>query len=161
MLIVALAIGLVFATAPDAKAVTATEKQAFLELVKTLPTRGEFFTDQAVETAAPHTRILLALTEQDVAQDDLYPFLALSRQLVDRKEPREYGVKHFGTIAHPTIKLFWAAVLFDEKAASAELVKYLRAALASREQSKVLAEMLGPNFEDFRKRLRASPIGEQ
>jgi hypothetical protein len=40
---------------------------------------------------------------------------------------------------------------------SPELVKFLRDALESRDQSKTLDEMLGPEFEDFRKRVRNYP----
>src|SRR5262249_25955990 len=95
---------LALAAAPSQaeKEVTAAEKKAFLELLAKLPTKGEFFTDEAVQKAAPHTRVLLALTEKDVGKNDIYPFLALSRGLLDRKEQREYGVKYFVKIAHPT-----------------------------------------------------------
>ena len=137
------------------KKVTATEKKAFLELLAKLPTMGEFFTDEAVRKAFPHTRVLLALTPKDVEKyDNIYPFLALSRGLLGHKEQREFGVKHFSTIAHPEIKLFWGTVLFDEKAASPEIVTFLRAALESKEQSKLLSEMLGPSFEDFKKQVK-------
>ena len=44
--------------------------------------------------------------------------------------------------------------MFDEKAASPEIVKYLQAALKSKEQSRLLAEMMGPDFDDFKKRLK-------
>jgi hypothetical protein len=150
MLVLALAVS----PSQAEKEVTAADKKDFLELLGKLPTKGEFFTDEAVQKAVPHTRVLLALTPKDIEKYDIYPFLALSRGLLDRKEQREYGVKHFGKIAHPTIKLFWGAVLFDEKGASAEVVTFLRAALESKEQSEVLSQMIGPNFEDFKKRLK-------
>ncbi len=139
---------LVLAAAPSQaeKEVTATEKKAFLKLLAKLPTRGEFFTDEAVQKAVPHTRVLLALTQDDLAKYDIYPFLALSRGLLDRQEQREYGVKHFGKIAHPMIKLFWGSVLFDAKAASPEIDTFLRAALESKEQAQLLSEILGPKL---------------
>ena len=143
------------------KEVTAAEKKTFLELLAKLPTKGEFFTDEAVRKAAPHTRVLLALTEKDIEKYDIYSFLALSRGLLDRKEQREYGVKHFSKIAHPTIKLSWGAVLFNEKAASAEVVKFLRAALERKEQSELLSQMLGPDFEDFKKRVKEYKVEEK
>ena len=56
------------------------EKKAFLDLLKTLPTRGEVFTDESVKTAAHQTHVLLALTEKDLVEQgyDIYPFLVLS-----------------------------------------------------------------------------------
>ncbi len=142
------------AAAPSAaQEVTAAEKKAFLELLAKLPTKGEFYTAEAVTKAAPHTRVLLALTRTDIAKYDLYPFLALSRGLANRKEPRAYAVQHFGTIAHPTLKLFWASVLFDEQAASPEVVAYLRKALESKEDARTLSEMAGPDFENFKHRV--------
>jgi hypothetical protein len=134
--------------------VTSAEKQAFLELLVKLPTRGEFYTDEAIQKAHPHTRVLLALTEKDLERHDIYPFLALSRGLLDHREQREYGVKHFDKIAHPKLKLFWAAVLFDKKPASAEIVRFLRASLESKQQAEVLSRMLGGKFEDFKSRVK-------
>jgi hypothetical protein len=136
-------------TQPD-KAVTEAEKKEFLELVAKLPTKGEFFTDEAVGKASPFTRVLLALTEKDLEKRDLYPLLALSRGLIDRKKPRQYGLANFGKIAHPTIKLFWAVVLFRENAPPPEIVEFLRAALDSKEDARTLSQMTGPGFEELR-----------
>jgi hypothetical protein len=149
ILLVLLALG---QARPD-KPVTDAEKKEFLELVAKLPTQGEFFTKEAITKAVPYTRVLLALTESDLGQRDLYPFLALSRGLIDRKEPRQYGIAHFGTIAHATIKLFWASALFDESPSSPEIVAFLRKALDSKAEARTLAEMAGPGFEEFRERV--------
>src|SRR5437868_7029709 len=87
LLLVALAIG-----QPQAdKAVTDADKKAFLKLLATLPTRGEFFADEAIPKAAPHTRVLLALTEKDLEGYDPYPFLALVAGLGGHKDAREYA----------------------------------------------------------------------
>jgi hypothetical protein len=157
-------------TKDSPKAVSAAEKKAFLELLGGLPRASEFFyTKEAIDRAAPHTRVLLALTEKDVeryAKDrgarepSLYPFLALSRGLLDRKDQRTYGVKHFGSIAHPVIKLVWGAILFHEKEASPEIIRFLRAALKSKEQASILSQMLGPGFNEFEKRLREHPLAD-
>ena len=48
------------------KAVTDNEKKEFLKLLATLPTRGEFFAEEAIPKAAPYTRVLLALTDKDL-----------------------------------------------------------------------------------------------
>jgi hypothetical protein len=136
------------------KPVTDADKKAFLELLAKLPTKGEFFTEEAVTKAAPYTRVLLALTEKDLEKRDLYPVLALSRGLIDRKEPRQYGITHFAKIAHPTIKLFWASLLFEDKPPSWEIIKFLRQALDAKEDARTLSAMAGPGFEDFKERVR-------
>jgi hypothetical protein len=141
------------------------------------PQAGEFYTDEAISRAAPHTRVLLSLTEKDIKEyaaartkvdgkdvkesDMYYPLLALSRGLLDRKEQRAYGVKHFSEIVHPVIKLSWAIMLFNDKAASPEVVRFVRSALESKEQSKVIAEMVGPDFEDFKRRVTNHPLKEK
>ena len=135
------------------KPVTDTEKKAFLALLQTLPTAGEFFTEEGVTKAVPYTRVLLALTENDVDKRDTYPFLALSRGLIDRADPRKYGIAHFANIAHPTIKLGWATMLFSQKSATPEIVAFLHKALDSREGAATLEGMTGPGFQEFKERL--------
>ena len=115
------------------------------------------------------TRVLLSLTHEDVKKfvaerqkidpEDfiLYPLLVLSRGLLDREDQRAYGIKHFKEIADPVLKLFWGCVLFGETAASPEIVKCLRSALESKEQSEFLARLYGPKFDDFKRRLKDYP----
>jgi len=141
--------------------VSSVDKKAFQKLLAELPTRGEFYTDESVTKAAPYTNVLFAFTQKEIDLNHIYPYLALSRGLVDRKDQCDYGVKHFSNITHPTIKLSWAVMLLDKKVASAEILNYLRTALKSNDQSKLLAEMLGPEFEDFRKLVRAYKISEK
>lgn len=100
--------------------------------------------------------VLLALDEKDLEGYDLYPFAALSRGLCDKKPYREYVVAHFKDIRHPSLQLLWAAMLFDEKAASPEIKQFLSTALHSEQRSKVLQEIVGPQFEDFKKRVLAT-----
>jgi hypothetical protein len=148
----------------DAERVSSSEKRDFLKLFDALPREKEgIFGDKAIEKAAPYTHVLLALTEKDIEQygkvhglkkTSLAPFLSLSVGLMDRKKPREYGVKSFAHIAHPVIKLTWAAGLFEREAASSEIVQFLRAALKSKEQSSCLSQLLGPEFETFKKKVR-------
>jgi hypothetical protein len=106
--------------------VTAADKKAVFKTMETLPKKGEFFTEERIDKAAPHTRVLFALTKKDIDEYakslgletySLYPFHALSRGLLDRKDQRDCGVKNFNKIAHPDIKVFWGVVLFDKKAA--------------------------------------------
>lgn len=155
--LIAILLAFTFASGQKTKEISDTQKKVFIELLKTLPTKGEFFTDEAIEKASPYLRVLFAFTEEDIDKYDIYPFVALSRGLCDRKEQREYAVKHFSEIQHPRIKLFWGAMLFDEKSPSREIVQFLRKALESEEQTKVLSEALGPNFEDFKARVKAHP----
>jgi hypothetical protein len=157
-LLVVLALG---QAQPD-KAVTDAEKKEFFEVLAKLPSKGEFYTAEAITKAIPYTRVLLALTEKDLEKYDLYPFVALSRGLIDSKESRQYGITHFQMIAHPTIKLFWAAVLFSEGAASPEIVTFLRKALDSKEDARSLRDMSGPGFEEFREGvIRTYDLGRQ
>jgi len=137
------------ATNPISKA----QKQAFIQLLKTLPTKGEFYTDEAAKKAGPQMSVLFALSEKDIQKYDLYPFLALSRTLCDDTKYRDFGVRNFAKIQHPKLKLFWAAILFDAGAASPEVEIFLRDALTSEEQTKQLLEMMGPQFDELRKRL--------
>jgi hypothetical protein len=146
LILVVLALG---QTQPE-KAVTAAEKAEFFAVLAKLPTRGESFTAEAVTKAVPYTRILLALTEKDLEGRDLYPLLALSSGLMDRKEPRQYGTANFRTIGHPTVRLFWAAGLFRQGSASPEVVAFLRKALDSKADAGTLAEFAGPGFEEFK-----------
>src|SRR5262249_40551652 len=142
MLVVALSSG---QPRPD-KEVTEAEKKEFLKLLATLPTRGEFFTEEAVKKAVPYTRVLLALTEKDLKNYDLYAFGALSAGLRGHKEARQYAAAHFGKIAHPELKLGWAIGLFGRPESPPEVVVFLRKALDAKEQARTLSSMLGPGF---------------
>ncbi|HZZ82535.1 MAG TPA: hypothetical protein VFE62_28810, partial [Gemmataceae bacterium] len=74
----------------------------------------------------------------------------------------QVGIDHFATIAHPTIKLFWASVLFDNSGSSPEILAFLRKALDSKSDAGVLREMSGPNFQAFRERvIRTYGIGRK
>ena len=152
-----LTIFLAFAQGQTAQEPSTAQKKDFIELLRALPVQGEFYTEDAIRRASPHLPVLLVLTEQDIERFDIYPFLALSRGLANHREQQDYVVRHFAAIRHPVIKLFWGAVLFKEGVASAQIVRYLRAALEVEEQRNLLAEMLGPEFEEFQRRVRATP----
>jgi hypothetical protein len=126
------------------------QKKDLLNLLKTLPHKGEFFTDDAITTAGPYLPVLLALTDKDIEGYDIYPFAALSRGLCDIKEHRLYAAAHFGEIKHSELKLFWAAMLFDEGNPSTEITRFLKDALKSEAQAKLLGEIIGPKFTDFK-----------
>ena len=71
-------------------------KKDFIELLKTLfPVKGEFYTDEAIDKSQNYVPVLFALTEKDIENYDIYPFLALSRGLCDRNIHRDYAVRHF------------------------------------------------------------------
>jgi hypothetical protein len=157
ILLVACALG---QAQPD-KAVTEPEKKTFLKLLATLPTEGEFYTQEAVKKAVPYTRVLLALTEKDLEKYDMYPFLALSTGLMGHKEARQYAAANFARIAHPMLKLSWAMLLVRQPQAPPEVVSILRKALDSKETALTLSLMLGPEFEDFKEDvIRASEAGK-
>ena len=161
MTIAILTILLVLAPYQETKQVSDAQKQEFIKLLKKLPHKGEFYTDEAVKKAGRYLPVLLALTEKDIEKYALYPFAALSRGLGDQKEHREYATRHFAEIQHPILKLFWGALLFDEGVASPEIVRFLRDALESEGQAKLLSEMEGPGFEDFRRRVMAHPEAQR
>ncbi len=144
-----------FAIAQTANQISDAQKKDFIEILKTLPVKGEFYTDEAIDKSQRYLPVLFALTEKDIENYDIYPFLALSRGLCDRKVHRDYAVRHFSSIRHPTLKLFWAAMLFEEKEVSSEIVQFLRGALESEKQAKMLSEILGPNYKDFKRRVKA------
>jgi hypothetical protein len=133
---VLLILSLVITAGQEAIGASTDEKRSFLKLLAKLPHGPECYTDEGFTKAAPYTRILFSLTDdylrrfvderdktdaKDLRNTDLhYLLIALSRGLMEREGPREYGVKHFGQIAHPAIRLAWAVMLFNEKAASLE-----------------------------------------
>ncbi len=89
------------------------QKKDFIGLLKTLPVKGEFYTDAAIDKAGRYLPVFFALTEKDIEKYDIYPFLALSRGLCDRKVHRDYAVRHFAEIRHPMLKFGWGAMLFN------------------------------------------------
>jgi hypothetical protein len=141
-----------------ASQISDAQKKDFLNLLKTLPHKGEFFTDDAIKTAQPYLPVLFSLTNKDIEGYDIYPFAALSGGLSADERNREYATAHFAEIQHSELKLGWAAMLFNAGKPSAEIVRFLRDALKSQARAKVLAEMLGPNFASFKRRVTASSI---
>jgi hypothetical protein len=137
------------------------QKRQFIRLLKTLPHEGEFFTEAAIDKAGPYLPVFLALTEKDIEKYDIYPFAAMSRGLCDRKEHRAYAVRYFAEIRHPLIQPMWAAMLFDGDAASPEIMRFLKDALKSEQQAKMLSEIFGPEFDNFKKRLEAHLGGQR
>jgi hypothetical protein len=142
---------------PPAHQVSDAKKKEFIELMKRLPHNGEFFSDEAIKTAGLYLPTLLALTEEDIEGFDIYPFAALSRGLCDDKGHRRYAIDHFAEIRHPMLKLFWAAMLFDTGKPPAQIIRFLQDALKSEAQAKLLAEMVGPDFADFKRHVNAAP----
>jgi hypothetical protein len=145
---------LLFAPSLATTQISDAQKSAFIEFLKTLPHKGEFFTDDAIRKADSYLPVLFALTEKDIEAYDVYPFLTLSRGLCDQRKHRNYAVRHFAEIRHPELKLFWGAMLFDAGSSSPEIVRFLREALASEKQSQILAEMLGPDYQAFHRRVK-------
>jgi hypothetical protein len=148
---------------PQSKAAATTDaqKKDFIDLLQRLPHKGEFYTDEAVDRAEGYLPVLLSLNEHDLDGRDLYPFAAMSRGLCDKKQDRDYVVAHFNNVQHPKLKLFWAVMIFDDKAASSEIKLHLRRALQSEQQSQELRAILGPKFEDFKKRVLSTAVSKR
>ncbi len=135
--------------------VSDAQKKQFIRILDTLPHESEFYTEASIDKAGPYLPVLLALNEKDLENRDMYRFLAMSRGLCDRKKHRAYAVRHFSEIRHPLLQLAWAAMLFDAGASSPEIVRFLRKALKDESQAKLLSEMIGDEFEQFKKRVMA------
>src|SRR5215813_13360223 len=97
-----------FAPQETSGQISQAQKNEFIQLLKSLPNKGDFFTDEAVNRTAPYLPVLFALTDKDLEGKDIYPFRAISRGLCDIKEHRVYATKHFGDIRHSELKLLWA-----------------------------------------------------
>lgn len=138
--------------------VSDAQKREFIELLKTLPSRGEFYTEEAARKAAPYLPVLFSLTEKDIEEDALYAFVAISVGISEDKARRVYAVAHFGEIRHSKLKLFWAAFLFNLKEVSPEIVRYLRDALNSSAQAQELKSMIGLEFKFFKRAVRNHPF---
>ena len=138
--------------------VSETQKEDFIKTIKTLPHKGEFFTEEGINRAAGSLPILFAFTEEDLSDFDIYPFIVLSAGLADRKCQQDYAIEHFSEIKHPTLKLSWGALLFNKRIKSPEIVNYLKDALKSEKQSKILSEMLGANYKNFQLMLNESSV---
>ncbi len=136
--------------------ISEAEKKQFVELLQTLPHKGEFFTEDAVKTAGPYLPVLFALTDKDLEGYDIYPFAAISSGLSGVKEPRLYATKHFDDIRHSELKLFWAAMLFDYGERSPQIVQYLKSALKDDAKARQVAEMAGPSYADLKRRIEAA-----
>lgn len=145
------------ASAPDIAKVTPQEKKDFLELMKKLPSRGEFYTDEGVQKASPFLHVLLSLDKKDITEDHYFAILALSRGLHDsKKEHREFAVKNFGKIPHPVIKISWGIMLFRfSREVTPEVTRYLSDSLDDKERMELIRAMLGPEFEAVRKQIIA------
>jgi hypothetical protein len=150
-LILALSLG---QTAPPEPLATEAEKKAFLKLIQTLPTQGEFFAAEGIEKAVPHTRVLLALTEDDIG-DNIYIFLALSAGLSGEKKAREVAVKNFERIAHPSIQVNWAIMLMRDPEIQPIIVRHLKKAIDAPKGVKTLAATRDPEFEGLKKEVEA------
>ncbi len=149
-----------FLNMPGGQEVSDAQKTEFIELLKTLPSKGEFYTEEAARRAGPYLRVIFSLTEKDLEKFDLYPFVAISAGIAADKERRAYAVAHFAEIRHPELKLCWAALLFNLKEVSPEIVRYLRDALDSDVQAKELHSMTGPEFKFFKRAVRQHPFAQ-
>lgn len=54
-----------------ANEISEAQKKQFIEVLKTLPHKGEFFTEDAVRTAGPYLPVLFALTDKDIEGYDI------------------------------------------------------------------------------------------
>jgi hypothetical protein len=162
-----LLVGLALGLGQASKDVTDADKQAFFKLLPNLPTQPAghgppVFTKEALKKAAPLAPVLFALTQKDLQKDETLMVTILTWQLAGVEEARQYGIKNFASIAHPSIKLWWSVGLFEAKAAPPEVVIFLRKALEAGAADKEEWFGYGPHFQEFKERvIRADEIGKQ
>jgi len=137
-------------------AVSSHQKKDFITLVFTLPRNSDIFTDEAFKKAGAYLPVIFSLTEKDLEKYDIYPFDVIIGGVCSRDEYRDYAIRHFSEIRHPELKLFLAVVLFDKGPTSPEIESFLHDALRDEEQAEKIAGMIGPNFQDFKTRLKVS-----
>ena len=140
-------------------AVTQPQKQSFMSLLRSLPSRGEFYTAESVGRTAPFVPVLFSLTN-DIAEGDLFQLAALSRGLCDRADVRKYATSHFSDIAHPTLRMFWAAAFVADYQASADMNAYLARMIESPEGLALLQELAGPRARLIIDRVTQAPQKE-
>jgi WD40 repeat protein len=154
----AIAFLLALALVSPAQDASEAQKKEFIKLLYTLPTRGEFYTKEAVEKATPYLPVLLSLTQKDTEQNDLFALVAISGGLSFEKQNRAYVFKHFNEIRHPVLKLFWAALLFNAGDISPDVVHHLRDALNDPARADELSQMTGHSeFKFFRRKVLQHP----
>lgn len=135
------------------KRISDAQKQQFIQLLKTLPTCGDSNCSQAKTNSADLMPVLFALTEQDLERLDINPFAAISQQLANNKEHREYALHHFSEIRHPVVKAVFGARLFNDGSSPPEVVQFLSGVVEWTPVYKVLFKMMRPEFADFKRRV--------
>ena len=148
---------LAFAIPSPAQDSSAAQRKEFLELLKSLPIKGEFYAEESIRKVTPYLPVLLSLTQEDIEKYDFYFFAALSAGLSTEKTNRSYVLTHFAGIRHPTLKLFWAVLLMKANEVSPEVVRYLRDALNDPNQAQTVSEMTGPDFKFFKRKVLSHP----
>jgi WD40 repeat protein len=68
---------------------------------------------------------------------------------------------HFAEIRHPDLKMFWAAMLFNTGDVSQDVVNHLLDALQQPARAKLLADIVGPDFKFFRRKVLSHPFANQ
>ncbi len=129
---------------PKPSVITPQQKQEFVDLLATLPTEGQFYAKEAVHRAKPYLPHLLSLTESDLKDREMYPFLTLSSDMIQDADNLVYVTANFGQIRHPLIKIFWGLAILDRDRPATEIVEYLRTALSDAAQTKQLISFVGP-----------------
>jgi hypothetical protein len=76
------------------------QKKEFAALLKTLPTKGEHYTEEALSKAGPYLPVLLSLTEKDAKEYDLFALAALSAGLARDPKHRADVQAHFANIRY-------------------------------------------------------------
>jgi len=135
------------------------DKKHFLKMLMDLPKDGDVFADEAVKQCGSYMPILFALNESDISVQRVYPVIVLSAGLCDPERYPEnvlYAQEHFESIQHPSIKLFWACMLYSRGGKNQEIMEFMKQELKSSEGRRALKYNLRENWDDFVKEVEGS-----
>jgi len=144
---------------------THSPQQAFLDKLGTLPSSGDFHTDEAVASCSTELPTIISLTERDLRlwmhrhgekdeEPDIYPIAALLNGLCQQETNREYFATHFPEIRYPDLKTFCAALLFNQNQRTPAIIEHLHTIIVAGDPDDNLRDMTGPEWETFKNQVR-------
>ena len=115
--------------APRPSEITPEQKEEFVKLLRTLPTRAEFFADEGIRMTKPYLPHLLSFTEEDVKRffdGEVYAIAVLSTGMAEDADNVARAAASFREIGHPVVRSIWARAILDTQRPPAEVIEYVR-----------------------------------
>lgn len=139
--------------------VTMADKKAFLDLVSTLPREeGGMFTKEAGREIAPFARIFVSLTPKDVDPYWEVHLAYLVGPLLDDRESREFCIRNFAKIAHPTLRMWCGLLAFKKGYATKDVLNYLVNASSTKEGRELMEDIMGDDADGFIAQVKARSV---